>query len=263
MKLVLATHNPGKIREIGETLKKMNSHVAALKDRNEIQVLSLLNYPEAPAVDEDGRTYEENAIKKASAIAQYTRELALADDSGLEVDALYGAPGIHSARYAGENTSDAERIEKLLNALQEVTDNQRTARFKCAVAIAKPEAQTLVKRRLKDPNNPDLQPEFESPVKRAPDLSGRLREIPCSKVFVGVCEGQIILTPRGDQGFGYDPIFVPAGYDKTFAELGEEIKNQISHRAKALAVAMDLLFNDSCTSSVDYQTEFRGETHGG
>lgn len=193
MKLVLATRNQDKVREIGEILK--------IEDG--IELLSLHNYPDAPDVVEDGKTYEENAIKKASELAEYTGHLTIADDSGLEVDALGGAPGVHSARYAGENASDRDRILKLLSALQNVPDDRQSGRFICAVAIAEPLAQVLVVR--------------------------------------GVCEGRIIRMPRGTEGFGYDPVFVPVGYDKTFAELGDEIKNQISHRAKALDEAKKLL----------------------
>ena len=193
MKLVLATRNQGKVREIGEILK----------DQNGIELLSLRNYPDAPDVVEDGKTYEENAIKKASALAECTGHLTIGDDSGLAVDALDGAPGVHSARYAGENASDQDRIAKLLDALQHVPDEQRSGRFICAVAIAGPFAQVQVVR--------------------------------------GVCEGRIIREPRGVSGFGYDPVFVPTGYNKTFAELGDEIKNQISHRAKALGEAKKLL----------------------
>ena len=145
----------------------------------------------------------ENAIKKASALAEYTGHLTIADDSGLEVDALDGPPGVHSARYAGEDASDQDRIAKLLDALQNIPDDRRSGRFACAVAVAAPLAQVRVVR--------------------------------------SVCAGQIIRTPRGENGFGYDPVFVPVGYDKTFAELGDGIKNQISHRAKALAKAKKLL----------------------
>ncbi len=193
MKLVLATRNQGKVREIGEILR----------DQNEIELLSLRNYPDAPDVVEDGKTYEENAIKKAAALAEHTGHLTIGDDSGLAVDALDGAPGIRSARYAGENASDQDRIDKLLDALQNVPDDRRSGRFICAVAVADPLAQVQVVR--------------------------------------GVCEGRIIRTSRGESGFGYDPVFVPVGYDKTFAELGDEIKNQISHRAKALDKARKLL----------------------
>jgi XTP/dITP diphosphohydrolase len=193
MKLVLATRNEGKVREIREILQ----------DQNRIELLSLRSYPDAPDVVEDGNTYEENAIKKASTLAEYTGHVTIADDSGLEVDALEGAPGVHSARYAGEDASDQDRILKLLDALQNIPDDQRSGRFTCAVAIAKPLAQI--------------------------------------RVVQGVCEGRVIRTPRGESGFGYDPVFVPVGYDNTFAELGDEIKNQISHRAKALEKARKLL----------------------
>ena len=193
MKLVLATRNKGKVREIGEILKVEDG----------VELLSIRDYPDAPDVIEDGKTYEENAIKKAVAIAEHTGHLTIADDSGLEVDALGGAPGIHSARYAGENASDRDRIVKLLDALQNIPDDRRSGRFVSAVAIAEPLAQVRGVR--------------------------------------GICEGRIIRTPRGLSGFGYDPIFVPVGYDKTFAELGDEIKNQISHRAKALGKARKLL----------------------
>ncbi len=193
MKLVLATRNQGKVREIGDILR----------DQSGIELLSLRNYPDALDVVEDGKTYEENAIKKASALAEYTGHLTIADDSGLEVDALDGAPGVHSARYAGENASDQDRIAKLLDALQDIPDDRRSGRFICAVAIAEPFAKVQVVR--------------------------------------GVCEGRIIHGPRGTSGFGYDPIFVPLDYAETFAELGDEIKNQISHRAKALEKASKML----------------------
>lgn len=198
MKLVLATRNSGKVREISEMLEV----------HNEIELLSLNDYPGAPDVVEDGITYEENAIKKAVTLAEYTGHLTIADDSGLEVDALDGAPGVHSARYAGENASDQDRIAKLLDALQDVPDDQRSARFICVVAIAAPLSE--------------------------------------SEIVRGVCEGHISHIPRGGTGFGYDPVFVPMGYAKTFAELGDNIKNQISHRAKALDKAIKLLSKMNC-----------------
>ena len=223
MKLVLATRNRGKVRELQEMLNDTNSRLDAIggvpvddsdvnrtnqgpqSERGEltglnepanIDILSLGDFPDAPEVVEDGKIYQENALKKATVLANYTGYLALADDSGLEVDALHGAPGVYSARYAGEHASDEARVDKLLEALKNVSDNQRTARFKCAIALA-------------DPNG-------------------------LTQVVVGACEGRLIRLPRGHHGFGYDPIFVPAGYDKTFAELGEDIKNRISHRANSL-----------------------------
>ena len=195
MKLVLATRNPGKVRELGKMLS----------DRRTIELLSMKDFPEAPEVIEDGATYRDNARKKAIHVAEYTGFQALADDSGLEVDALDGAPGVHSARYAGSGASDADRIAKLLAAIKDAPDGERTARFKCAVAIAQPKSRT--------------------------------------DVVIGVCEGSIIREPRGTEGFGYDPIFVPQGYDLTFAELGENVKNRISHRAKALKMALKLIEN--------------------
>lgn len=195
MKLVLATRNLGKVRELSDMLSQQCS----------IEVLSMRDFPEAPDVVEDGETYQDNAKKKAVDIASYSGILALADDSGLEVDALGGVPGVHSARYAGSDASDADRIAKLLAAIRDVPDINRTARFKCAVAVAEP--------------------------------NGR------ADVVMGVCDGKIIREPRGSQGFGYDPVFVPHGFDQTFAELGEKVKNHISHRAKASRLALKLIKN--------------------
>jgi XTP/dITP diphosphohydrolase len=175
-----------------------------LHDQPGVEVLSLVDFPDAPDVVEDRETYQDNALKKASEIAEFTGQRTLADDSGLEVDALDGAPGVYSARYAGENASDADRIHKLLEALKETPDSQRTARFVCAVAIAAPNGE--------------------------------------SQTVVGVCEGRIIHVPRGTHGFGYDPVFIPDGYEQTFAELGDAVKNRISHRARALNGARELLF---------------------
>ena len=195
MKLVLATHNEGKVREL---TRMLHNRAGAGEP---VEVISLQNYPDAPEVVEDGQTYLENAVKKASVIAEYTGLMALADDAGLEVDALNGAPGIHSKRWAGENATDAIRIAKLLQALEGAPD--RRARFVAAIAVV----------------HPGFDPEG---------------------VF-GVCDGHILHTPRGESGFGYDPVFVPDGYEQTFAELGENIKNKISHRAKALQQAIALL----------------------
>ena len=195
MKLVLATRNQGKVKELTEMLR-----LEATAEQ-QIEVISLESYPDAPEVIEDGKTYTENAAKKASVIAEYTSHLTLADDAGLEVDALNGAPGVNSKRWAGEDATDAIRIEKLLQTLEGVTD--RRARFVAAIAVVRPDS--------------------------APET------------VLGVCEGHIRHAPIGESGFGYDPVFVPDGYDQTFAELGEEIKNQISHRAKALEQAIALL----------------------
>ncbi len=227
MKLVLATRNQGKVRELAEMLrnsrtanreprtanrkeKRRSGTLASLRtadcesrtaNNRSIEVISLKFYSDAPEVVEDGITYAENAIKKASVIAQYTGHLTLADDAGLEVNALNGAPGVNSKRWVGEDATDAKRIASLLEALEGVTD--RRARFVAAIAVVRP----------------DTDPE----------------------VVIGVCDGRITYTPAGESGFGYDPIFVPDGYEQTFAELGEKIKNQISHRAKALQQALALI----------------------
>ena len=208
MKLVLATRNQGKVRELAEMLRKEYQPSAVKADNPQaktnnydIEVISLKSYPDAPEVVEDGETYAENAIKKASVIAQYTKHLTLADDAGLEVDALNGAPGVNSKRWVGEDATDAQRIACLLEVLDGVRD--RRARFVAAIAVVRP----------------DTVPE----------------------VVVGVCEGRITHIPAGESGFGYDPIFVPDGYEQTFAELGETVKNRISHRAKALQQALALI----------------------
>ena len=195
MKLVLATRNQGKVRELTDML------CGEAGSKQQIEVISLEKYPDAPEVVEDGKTYMENAVKKASIIAEHTSHLTLADDAGLEVDALGGAPGINSKRWAGEDATDDIRIAKLLRAL-EGTANRR-ARFIAAIAVV----------------HPNSEPE----------------------VVLGVCEGHIRHDPVGESGFGYDPVFVPDGYNQTFAELGEKIKNRISHRAKALEQVIALL----------------------
>lgn len=151
---------------------------------------------DVPEIVEDGTTFEQNAIKKASVTANLTGYTCLADDSGLVVDALEGKPGVYSARFAGENASDEENNNKLLNLLREVPAQERSARFVCVIAVCTPDGEVFT-------------------VK-------------------GECEGRIGLKPRGDRGFGYDPLFIPQGYDLTFAELPEDEKNRISHRGKAL-----------------------------
>ena len=183
MTSVLATRNPGKISEIEALLPGVRCAPAA-------------SFPGCPEPEESGRTFEENALIKARAVSRYTGRTALADDSGLEVDALDGAPGVRSARYAGDRASDGENLRRLLDALDGVDEASRAARFRCVVAVV------------------------------APDGGAWTAE--------GVCEGGILREPRGESGFGYDPVFVPAGYDKTFAELDAGVKNRISHRAMAL-----------------------------
>lgn len=180
---------------------------------------SLAELPGSPTVIEDAPTFAGNACKKAETLARWLASQppgvtsaptwVLADDSGLEVDALGGAPGVHSARFAAldsaqaGNSSDAENNAKLLRLLADVPLERRTARFRCVIALAAvPGPETV---RLAPP------------------------------VFEGVCEGRVLHAPRGQHGFGYDPLFQPTGYEPTFAELGEAVKNQISHRARALS----------------------------
>lgn len=162
-----------------------------------LDLLGAQEVPGAPEVEEDGATFEENAIKKAVTLARATGLWALADDSGLEVEALGGIPGVHSARYAGEPIKYSANNKKLLDALR--GESNRRARFRTVIALASPSGET--------------------------------------RTVEGVCEGVITEKPRGRKGFGYDPIFQPDGYSLTFGEMDPEEKNRISHRAKALANA--------------------------
>ena len=189
VRLLLATRNAHKTREFAEILGK------------DFEVSDLSSVRDAPEIKETGGSFEENAILKALAVSQLrsaSSGLVVADDSGLEVDALKGAPGIYSARYAGENVSDEANVDKLQRELsrQNLPASKRTARFRCVTALA-----------------------------RAGKLLG---------TFEGTVDGVIVDLARGRNGFGYDPIFVPEGFDRTFAELPTEIKNKISHRAKAI-----------------------------
>jgi XTP/dITP diphosphohydrolase len=188
--LVMATRNPGKIRELK----------ALLRDSG-VTLLSLADFPHLPEIPEEGATFEENAAAKAMAVARLTGQPALADDSGLRVDVLKGAPGVLSARYAQDRTAprpptDADNWGKLLEELQDVPWSERGAHFVCELALATPD--------------------------------GRLRRAR------GECVGVIALEPQGETGFGYDPVFWVPEYAATMAQLGPEVKNKISHRAKAL-----------------------------
>lgn len=191
--LLIGTGNPGKVREIKNILANSGWSFSLLEQ-----------FPAVDPPEENGTSYAENAIAKASYYALTTGMYALADDSGLEVDALSGAPGVFSARYAGENATDADRRALLLTELAKENNTSRRARFVAVVAIS--------------------------------DATGSVLN-----VSEGICEGKIISSPRGEGGFGYDPLFVPDGYDQTFAELVEEIKNRISHRARALMKTRDFL----------------------
>lgn len=161
-----------------------------------LKLFSLKDFPQIPKVVEDGATFAENAKIKARTIARLTGRVTIADDSGLAVDALGGRPGVFSSRYGGENATDQERCEKLLSEMAKVPDGRRQAAFKCAIAIASPEGK--------------------------------------SRVVEGECRGMVAFEPRGEHGFGYDPIFFVPELGKTMAELEPELKNRISHRARAL-----------------------------
>lgn len=187
--LVLASRNEGKIEELRATLAPLN-----------INLTSALEYPELKEVTEDRDTLEGNAIKKAQYVYQQTGLPALADDTGLEVDALDGRPGVYSARYAGETASAQDNIEKLLVDLAGVERADRTARFRTVLSL------------FTDAG---------------------------AETFEGVCEGEILKTPSGSKGFGYDPVFRPLAYEKTFAELDANVKNHISHRGKAIQLFYD------------------------
>lgn len=190
--LVVATRNKKKLKEIRELLADLD-----------FNVLSIDDFTCIPEVKEDGSTFQENAKKKAIQIAQITKLLTLADDSGLEIDYLNGDPGVRSARFAGENATDEDRNKKVLHLLRDVPGPERKARFRCSIAIVSPDGYI--------------------------------------ELVTGVCEGEIATEPRGNTGFGYDPIFIVPEYGKTFAQLGPEKKNQISHRAIALKKAKELL----------------------
>ena len=193
MDLLIATHNRGKLLELNELMRDFSFN---LRD--------LSSFDFVKTVAETGETFAENASLKAAGYARQTQVITLADDSGLEVDALAGAPGVRSARYAGDDASDAERTGKLLAALSGIEESRRTARFVSAIAIANPDGHIL-------------------------------------NVSIGVCDGRIAGAPRGSGGFGYDPIFVPNGYDQTFGELHSFVKNKISHRSRALRQVADFL----------------------
>jgi len=184
--ILIATKNSGKVLELKNLLADLP-----------VELLNLKDFPSIVEAEETGATFIENAALKAQSYARQTGIFALADDSGLEVAALGGAPGIYSARYAGENVSDETRIEKLLNEISRSGNDDRRARFVCAIAIA--------------------------------DENGEI-------IFTAedYCEGEIAFEPRGRNGFGYDPVFIPSGFEQTFGELSEPVKQKISHRARAL-----------------------------
>jgi XTP/dITP diphosphohydrolase len=187
--LLIATGNRGKVRELTELIAGLPLRLRGLGEFHGV-----------PVAEETGATFAENAEIKARFYAAHTGLATLADDSGLEVEALGGAPGVYSARYAGEAATDAERVARLLSELRDAADASRRARFVCAAALFDP------------------------------------RDASC-EIFLGACAGRIGREPRGSNGFGYDPVFIPDGFEQTFAELPGEIKQRISHRAKALEAA--------------------------
>ncbi len=187
MNIVLATRNRKKIEEIKSILSVMEDPPG---------ILTLDDFPECHEVKEDGETFETNAVKKAVYIAECTGITAIADDSGLEAEALKGAPGILSARYAGESADDRANFEKLLNEMRKVPGKNRNARFVCCIAMAFPDGDV--------------------------------------KTFSGYVNGRIGTEPKGKNGFGYDPIFYPENSNRTFAEMNDNEKNSLSHRGMAL-----------------------------
>ena len=185
-KIIFASKNKGKIRELNALLEGMK-----------VNLLSLHDYPDVPDIIEDGNTFLENALKKARVISEYTGGTIIADDSGLEVDCLEGAPGIHSARYSGAGATDEKNIRKLLEELEGVPAEKRGAAFRCALVLYRTDGT------------------FET--------------------FEGKLEGKIATEPTGSEGFGYDPVFIVPEYGKTVAQIDPETKNRISHRAIAFA----------------------------
>lgn len=186
IELVIASTNMHKVREFRTILKPLVR----------IDLLSLCDFPEYQPPEETGKTFEENATLKAVHAAKALGRFVLADDSGLVVPALSGAPGVFSARYAGNDATDMENRKKLLEEMQHLMEEDRQAFFECSIALATPEG--------------------------------------LKKCVKGTCEGTLLTKDRGGGGFGYDPLFIKHGYSKTFAELGDSVKNRISHRRKAL-----------------------------
>jgi XTP/dITP diphosphohydrolase len=197
MRILMATSNLNKVKEIREILKNMC---------NTMEILSLKDiFDEIPEIPENEKTFSENALSKTNWLAEKVKDSwILADDSGLVVDKLKGRPGVHSARYSGEPRSDERNIKKLLGEMRDFVDEgERNAYFCCAMVLVSPNAEN-------------------------------------SYIAIGKCRGKIAFSRMGNGGFGYDPIFIPDGYDKTFGELSSKIKNKISHRAKALEILTDI-----------------------
>ena len=184
-KIIIASNNKAKIREI-----------RAIIGEQDIELLDLKDIGFTDEITEDGYSIKENAVKKGLSVMKAVGELTIADDSGLEVDAIDGQPGVLSARFSGEGATDESNNRKLLELLSNIPMEKRGAQFRCVMALIYPNRKILTAE--------------------------------------GICRGRIAYKPIGDKGFGYDPIFIPNGYDKTFSQLGSHVKNQISHRAIAL-----------------------------
>ena len=199
MEIIVATNNPGKLREIRSALKGLR-----------FQICGLMDFPGVPEMKEDGRRFAENGLKKARIYSQFFGKLTLADDSGLEVDALGGRPGVYSARYAGIKASDQENRKKLLKEMEGVPISKRGAEFKCVIAMMSPEGREVLTE--------------------------------------GSCRGRIGFKEIGKRGFGYDPIFILPRYRKTMAQLTLGEKNRVSHRGKALRKLRRLL--NTCKGEV-------------
>jgi XTP/dITP diphosphohydrolase len=193
LEILIGTENRGKVTEIKRVLQGLPLKLVAITD-----------FPDIRSPDESGNSYASNAIIKAQSYAGQTGLWTLADDSGLEVTSLNGLPGLRSARFGGEGLSDADRTSLLLSKLLAMDGAERSARFICAVAIAKPSGEVI-------------------------------------NVAHGICVGVIARAPSGDEGFGYDPVFIPSGYQVTFAEMPLLLKNTLSHRGKALAATREFL----------------------
>jgi XTP/dITP diphosphohydrolase len=184
--VIIATKNAGKAKEFLQMFKPYG-----------IDVKTLIDYPELPDVEETGETFAENALLKAESAARLTGRPAIADDSGLVIDALEGRPGVYSARYAGLDKDDKANNRKVLEEMAGVADEHRSARFKCVLAVSFPDEREPI-------------------------------------IVEGECEGHIVREESGTNGFGYDPLFIPDGFDQTMGQLGPDAKNEISHRANAL-----------------------------
>ncbi|MGG3450815.1 XTP/dITP diphosphatase [Domibacillus aminovorans] len=184
--VIIATKNSGKAKEFVQLFESYG-----------ITVKTLIDYPELPDVEETGETFEENALLKAESAAYLTGQPAIADDSGLVIDALDGRPGVYSARYAGIDKDDKANNRKVLKEMAGAVDDRRSARFKCVLAVSFPDDREPI-------------------------------------IVEGNCEGRIAYEESGTNGFGYDPLFIPDGFDQTMAQLEPDVKNKISHRANAL-----------------------------